>query len=461
MKRSSLWVGGAIAGTWLAACGSSGGSPAAPPPAAAPPLVGCAADRPAIAHHGGALPIEPAPAYAPTPCSASTDLAAWDTTMVITETNEILFAPAAAPGLARSGDNGMTWAALSPPSPPPGSLYHPWLWRDPASRRVFYNLFGDGGSCTDGTGATLWFSDDEGTTWQKQPVGCGSMDWGKVITGPAASPARKAALAASGYPSVVYYSATGPALIIGPDHMFFRSLDGGKTFTRTATDPDDTVGYPTAGAVAPDGTVYVPMGSPAGLALAVSKDEGDTWTDVVVPGSSFNGSLTHETNFLSMNVTADSAGTVYVTWSDDRNLLPYLAFSRDGGGTWSTPVMIGAPGVYITAFPSLTVKTPGYVAVAYYGSTQAMAPSNGDGYSVSDGRAYNAYLTVTTNLFADEPVFWSATFNDPAAPVFTGRDFQVSEYAGYPVFAGDGSIWTAFLDGPNGMAARLTPPPND
>jgi photosystem II stability/assembly factor-like uncharacterized protein len=380
--------------------------------------------------------------------------------MVLTETGAILFAPAAAPGLARSGDNGATWAPLVPPSPPGGTLYHPWLWRDPASHRVFYNLFGDSGSCTDGTGATLWFSDDEGTTWQNQAVGCGSMDWGKVITGPAASPARKAALAASGYPSVVYYSATGPQLFLGPDHMLFRSLDGGKTFTRTATDPDDTVGFPTAGAVGPDGTLYVPMGSPDGLSLAVSKDEGDTWTDVVVKGSSFSGSLSHETNFLSMNVTTDSVGTLYVTWSDDRDVLPYLAFSRDGGGTWSTPVMIGAPGIHVSAFPSLTVKAPGYVAVAYYGSTGASETSSSAGYITSDGRSYNAYLTVTTNLFAATPLFWSATFNDPATPVFTGRDLSVSEYAGYPVFADDGTIWTAFINGPNGLAARLTAPPN-
>lgn len=467
MKRSPsstrvVVAAAALLAVCSAACGSSSASPATPPPPLPPsqPLVGCVASRPALALHAGAKAITPAPANAPIPCSAPTGLDSFDTTMVRTPTGKLLFGPANAPGVARSSDNGATWSALAPPAPPGGTLYHPWLWLDPLSHRVFYNLFGDSGSCGDGTGAVLWFTDDEGTTWQHQPVGCGSMDWGKTITGPAATPARKAALASSGYPSVVYYSATGPMLFYGPDHMVFRSLDGGKTFTRTASDPDDTVGYPTAGAVAPDGTVYVPRGSPNGLSLAVSKDEGDTWKDVVVKGSTFAGNFSHEANWLSMNVTTDSAGNVYAVWTDNRDLLPYLAVSRDGGSTWSAPAMIGAPDVKVSAFPNVTVKTPGYVAIEYYGSSQAMGAPGSDGYTYSDGRPYDAYLVVTTNLFADAPLFWSATFNDPASPVFTGRSASTGEYAGYPVFGEDGTIWAAFMSAGQGLAARLTAPPN-
>ena len=104
-----------------------------------------------------------------------------------------------------------------------------------------------------------------------------------MITGPAATAASKAALAQSGYPDMVYYCATGPMAIIGPDHICYRSTDGGKTFTETATRPAaGSGGYPTGGAVGPDGTLYKPKGSPSGLAITMSTDEGDTWNDKVV-----------------------------------------------------------------------------------------------------------------------------------------------------------------------------------
>jgi hypothetical protein len=466
MKQTKTTVGALATGVALSmGCGSSSGGGAPPPAPVLPPsqpLVGCVASRPAVAHHGGAKAIDPTPAGAPVPCSSSTGMAAWDPTLVLTQSGKVLFGPAQAPGLAMSGNNGMTWAALAPlPSPPGGTLYHPWLWRDAASKRIFFNLFGDSGTCPDGTGATLWFSDDEGTTWTNQPVGCGSKDWGKVVTGPPATAASKSALAASGFPNVVYYSATGPDLFLGPDHMLFRSLDGGKTFTRTAKDPDDTVGFPTSGTVGPDGTVYFPVGSPNGLTVTFSKDEGDTWKTTVIKGSSFRGDFAHEANWLSFNVTTDSAGNVYVTWTDDKDLLPYISVSRDGAATWSAPVMIAPAGVEASAMPNITAKIPGYVAIEYYGSPQAMAAGGANAYTANDGRPYTAYVTVTTNLFAAAPTFWTATINDPATPVFMGRDASTSEYAGYPVFAEDGTIWAAFISGGNGLAARVTAPPND
>jgi hypothetical protein len=425
------------------------------------PVVGCATTRPAVVHHGGAKVIQPQPAAAPIPCAGSTGAASFDPTLVITTAGKVLFAPANVPGLTTSSDQGKTWSS---PVNPPGAtaatganLLHPWLWQDTVSHRIFFNLYStSAGTCADGSGATLWTSDDEGATWTSGPVGCGSRDWGKVITGPAATAASKAALAQSGYPDMVYYCATGPMPITGPDHICYRSEDGGKTFTETATHPvaGPSGGYPTGGAVGPDGVLYVPRGSAGGLDIAASSDEGDTFVPHVIAGSHFVG--TSSRNWLSMNVAADAAGNVYAVWSGDGDLLPYIASSRDHGKTWSAPVMIGAPGVKTTAYPSITVKAPGYVAVAYYGSTGARGSS--DGYIVSDGLPYSAYVVVTTDAFAASPVFWSATFNDPKTPLFTGLAFSISEYMGYPVFASDGSIWVGFLDNGQGMAGRLTFP---
>jgi hypothetical protein len=407
-----------------------------------------------VAHHAGGVALSPQPATLLVPCVSSPGATSFDPTLVLTESGKLLLSPANVPGVASSIDEGRAWVTSSPPDAPSGTLLHPWLWHDTASHRIFYNVYSLGaGTCSDNSGATLWFSDDEGASWTHQPVGCGSQDWGKVITGPAATAASKAALAQSGYPDMVYYCATGPTAITGPNHICYRSTDGGKTFTRGATDPVamSNGGYPTAGAVGPDGTVYVPKGSPTGLAIATSKDEGDSWVDQVVGGSHFVG--TSSRNWLSMSVAVDTSGTLYAVWSDDQDLLPYVAYSKDDGATWSSPLGIGAPGVKTSAYPSITAGPAGTVAVAYYGSLQARGSA--DGYFDSDGLPYEAYVVVTDDLFASSPTFFSATFNDPRKPVLTGLTYAVSEYAGYPVFAPDGSIWSAYLDGGNGFAGRL------
>ncbi len=445
----------------LGACGTSGPGSASNAVADAGNAMVCAPDRPAVAHAAGGQVLSPQPAGAPVPCAATTGFAAVDATLVITASGKIVFAPAVLPSLTVSVDDGAVWSTpLKLPDEPSGTLLHPWVWQDAASHRLFYNVFPIAkGTCQDGSGAMLWTSDDQGSTWTSGSVGCGSDDWGKVITGPPSTAASRAALAQSGYPDMVYYCATGPTAIIGPDHICYRSTDGGKTFTQTATDPVSASGngYPTGGVVGPDGTLYVPKGSPNGLAIAVSKDEGDTWTDATVTGSMFVG--TQSKNWLSMNVTVDAQGNLYAVWSDDSDLLPRLSVSKDEGATWSSPLAIGAPGVMTSAYPSVTVSSTGAVAVAYYGSTQARV--TGDGYFMSDGLPYSAYLVVTQNPSASAPVFWSATFNDPAHPVFTGLSYHVSEYLGYPTFASDGSIWGAYISLGDGLAGRLIFPAAD
>src|SRR3712207_8600404 len=53
-------------------------------------------------------------------------------------------------------------------------------------------------------------------------------------------------------------------------------------------------------------------------------------------------------------VVTDDKGNVFYTWiAADR--LPYLAVSRDGGESWSKPLMIGAPGVNESNLPGIAV----------------------------------------------------------------------------------------------------------
>lgn len=437
-----------------------------PPEQAAPPLSGCDQTRPAIALHPGAEPVEPAPANAPFPCAAPTGLGApFNTSVAVTSNGRVLFAPAHSTGVVASDDHGATFKGPlnDPPAENAGLWGHPWLTRDPDSGRLFFTLYNSFlGPCPI-TGHNYWYSDDDGESWVEMPagVGCGSWDWGKIITGPAATAASKAALEKNGYPNLVYFCAGGAVYALGTHHYCYRSTDGGLTFTRTKADAVDPargqVGWPNAGAIAPDGTFYKVHGSQGkGVTLVMSEDEGDSWRVTQIPDTALG--TTPNINFLASNVATDSEGNLYVVWVDDRDTLPYLVISRDRGKTWLPRMMVGAPEVKVATNINVAAREPGYVAINYYGSPQS--ESTGDGYAIRDGRPYNAYITVTTNVFVERPVFWSATINDPETPTLsTGINLLVSEYIGPPIFGPDGSIWAGFLVEDKGLVGRLSPPP--
>lgn len=430
------------------------------------PLAGCTPRREAIALYPGAQLVDNPPADAPFTCSNLTGHEApFNTSIAVDEDGALLFGPALATGVVRSNDNGATWQGPVNQGPHPlaGNWGHPWLWRDPDSGRMFYTTYNSFmGPCLLGTGHNYWYSDD-GVNWTtvEGGVGCNSWDWGKIVTGPAALPASKQALEKNGYPNVVYFCAGGPTYAIGPNHFCYRSLDGGKTFTRTKGDAIDPlrgqVGWPNAGTVAPDGRFYKAHPSSSGLRLSVTADEGDTWKAITIPDTNFGGDA-NSLNFLSSNVTHDADGTLYVAWIDDKDLNPYLRYSKDAGQTWSTPLMLGAPGVKAASCVNVSIKRPGYVAVTYYGSKQA--EGKGNGHTTNDGRPYDAYLTVSTNVFADKPLFWSTTINDPSTPAINGIDLLVAEYIGAPAFGPDGSIWVGVLMHPEGLVGRMTAPPD-
>jgi hypothetical protein len=141
--------------------------------------------------------------------------------------------------------------------------------------------------------------------------------------------------------------------------MISRSRDGGRTFsppleisdaTGDARDSDDTVegAVPAAG---PDGQVYLAWAGPKGLYFDISTDGG--WTfgkdrvitatpggwDLPVPGLERHNGMPVTAVDLS---SGPRRGTVYVNWIDERNGDPdvFVASSRDGGQSWSTPVRV-------------------------------------------------------------------------------------------------------------------------
>src|SRR3954466_707142 len=145
--------------------------------------------------------------------------------------------------------------------------------------------------------------------------------------------------------------------------------------------------------------------------LAISQDEGDTWTDcVVAKGATVAGGTA---GFATADV--DSTGNVYVAWADSADYHTWLASlhaadvtkcnqsitdveaTSDGQPTvqpgFTAPVQMDRDAVRTTVFPWVAAGgAPGRVAVAFYGSTR-----DGDPNTSGFRAAWDVYVNQSLN----------------------------------------------------------------
>lgn len=303
----------------------------------------------------------------------------------------------------RSLDGGLTWDSVQNRIPaleasaPPGNA-DPFVYVDPATGRVF-NI--------DLLGACSWlnYSDDKGESWEVSPLACGMPVNDHQTIG---SGVPRNGLQTTNYPNVLYYCAnqvfqTGCG----------RSTDGGLIWTPVAA-ALPTVGTEgtLCGALTghletdPEGRVFLPSRQCGKPYIAISDDNGDSWHGVVV--SNLPSTATHTA------VAADSAGNLYFVWfsgvGNPVQELPFLAISTDHGETWSDPMMIAPPGVAHTNFPVIAALGEGKIAINFPGTTD----------QATGLAAWNQYVVVSDNALDAQPVFLSATANDPADPIHRG-----------------------------------------
>jgi hypothetical protein len=342
----------------------------------------------------------------------------------------------------KSTDGAASWENVSPAIG--GRNIHavtldPYIWVDPWTDRVY---------TIDLTVACslLSYTDDGGKTWVTNPLACGRPvnDHQTLFGGPPATTSPVL------YENILYYCWNDIAT-----SSCSKSTDGGLTFHPTGSPAFTGVstgegqgnsgqlcgGLHGHGVVGEDGTIYLPREYCNQPWLAISTDEGVTWSRVRVADLPASGGP-------DPSVAVDKKGNIYYIFtSDDR--LPYLVTSRDGGKSWSRPVMIAAPGVNETNLATIDAGKPGAVAIAYMGTTNSPGdPWEGNLYA---GTTWNAYVTVSTNAFARSPRFTSATINDPKDPVFRrncgpGRCGAVFDFIDV-VIGPDGRPYGAFVDG--------------
>jgi len=198
-----------------------------------------------------------------------------------------------------------------------------------------------------------------------------------------------------------------------------RSLDGGHTW-----DPQ-RIGFPSnsfpqcsglhghvAGGI--DGAVYRGNPSCEGPAVYRSLDGGYTWSEhtITTEVGMQQGWHAHE-----VATAVDDAGNVHATWiSNDQ--MPWYAYSRDQGDTWSEPMMVAAPMVTESGFPTIFAGAEGRVVIGYIGEVNDVSANN----TTVGGVGWGGYMAIMTDAFAENPLITSVAVNHPEDPLDVTSD---------------------------------------
>ncbi|MFN2588180.1 MAG: sialidase family protein [Actinomycetota bacterium] len=343
--------------------------------------------------------------------------------------------------VARSDDRGGTWTNVSPKIGPENAhpiTLDPYIWMDKDTGRLF---------TIDLTVACslLSFTDDEGASWVTNPLACGRPvnDHQTLFGGP---PATSSPVA---YENVLYYCWNDVAT-----SSCSKSINGGLSFQPTGSPAfrgvmvDDEGnrrvcgGLHGHGIVSPkDGTVFLPREYCGKPFVAISHDEGVNWEQVQV-------SRLDAPDGADPSVDVDAAGNVYYTWiGPDYNL--WLTISRNNGKTWGKPMMVAAPGVNEANLPAIDVGRPGKIAISYMGSENSPGTPREDGADYSRV-TWNGYITMSANVLAKNPVFYSGALNSRKDPLTRGRCGpgrcgRVFDFIDVEI-SPDGTPWGSFVD---------------
>ena len=190
-----------------------------------------------------------------------------------------------------------------------------------------------------------------------------------------------------------------------------RSLNGGLSWDV------QRIGYPSssfpqcsglhghvAGGI--DGAVYRGNPSCEGPAVYRSLDGGYSWTEhtITTEIGMQQGWHSHE-----VATAVDDAGNLHATWIGT-DMMPWYANSRDQGDTWSEPMMVAAPGVNETGFPTVFAGAEGRVVVGYIGEVN-------DVESNATNSGWSGYMAIMTDAFAERPLITSVAVNHPEDPL--------------------------------------------
>jgi hypothetical protein len=319
-----------------------------------------------------------------------------------------------------------------------------------------------------GCNANMAYTDDDGgsgrlsTDWTPEqcPYAEGP-DHPSVGAGAYAGPPPATAT----YPRIVYYCSQNIDQGLGAECT--HSENGGLTW-----DPPAHIfgaGTPCGSIhghirVSPDGTMYVPQNScGGGQGMAISRDNGSTFTYAVVPDST--------SGMTDPSVAADAANTIYFGYADGSGH-PKIAVSSNRGLNWSPSTDVGAPfNITNSKFPEVIAGDAGRAAFAFLGTT---CPSSQSGCSAGDQSpsfpgVWDLYVSFTydggqtwhtVNATPGNPVqrgcIWNGGGSNPCRNLLDFNDITTDSH---------GRVYVAYTDGctngPNGYNCETNPAIND
>jgi hypothetical protein len=275
---------------------------------------------------------------------------------------------------------------------------------------------------------------DDGKDWSANPIACGhpiaKNDHPTLWTStPGATPTV-------GYGRLVHLCANRIA-----DTACTRSLDGGQTFeawrpnvfaglSDQGTGVNEgslhvvtCTGLTGHGVEGPDGSIYLARGGCGPPEVAVSQDDGMTWTSYRIadePRTTLNAvnepgvPLYTDYHDHEVALAVDTGGAIYALWVAGHDGLPYISSSADNGRSWSTPLLISPPQVRMTWFPTLVAGAEGRIAAVYYG-TESVRGWNEMGMDDH----WNVYATFVHDTM-DDPIAVAIQMNPYGDPAGVG-----------------------------------------
>jgi len=261
--------------------------------------------------------------------------------------------------------------------------------------------------------STAAFSDDDGVSWTAIAAGNypAGPDHETLGGGPFHAPIPTPP--APAYPNAIYYCSQNGV----QNAECSRSDDGGVTYGPGVPIFDPTVcggGIHGHAKVSPQGTVYVPnsscgAGNPIGAnGVAVSKDNGITWSEGNVPGST--GSQDPAIGIGQNNVgkpIGQVPNTLYLGWTSGDGHA-HVAHSPDEGTTWQDDTDISSfIGSENSVFPIVVAGDDNRAAYAFLGTDPNYAPK----------KVWHLYIATTY----DGGKHWILIDQTPNDPVQIGN----------------------------------------